>query len=123
MKKFLTIVTLALATIPAASYAQDNTPTPPPGPAGAMGHEGSGKMLKDADTNGDGMISKDEFTAFHEKRFTEMDTNSDGQISQDEIKAKAQEWREKMNERRKEFMEKRQGMMKGKTPAEPTQAQ
>lgn len=108
MKKFLMIATLALAGLPAAAFAQETTP-PVPGPAGAAasGHEGPGKMFKETDTNGDGMMSKAEFMAFHEKRFTEMDTNGDGQISPDEAKAKAKEWREKLNERRKELQEKK----------------
>ena len=49
------------------------------------GHHG-GKM-EALDTNGDGMISKDEFMDAHIKRFEKMDSNSDGNVSMDEIKA------------------------------------
>ena len=39
------------------------------------------------DTNNDGMISKEEHTAFGEKMFAEADANGDGNISMDEMKA------------------------------------
>jgi hypothetical protein len=122
MKKFLMLAALALVALPAVSHAED-TAAPPAGE-----HGGPGKMFKDTDANGDGMMSKEEFMAFHEKRFTEMDTNGDGQISADEAKAKAKEWREKMNERRKELQEKKADAPKAETapetaPAEPAPAQ
>jgi Ca2+-binding EF-hand superfamily protein len=46
-----------------------------------------GKQMKDADTNGDGSIDKEEAKAMHEKHFDEMDTNHDGKLSKDEIAA------------------------------------
>ena len=48
------------------------------GPHGGMG-------MSEMDKNGDGMLDKKEFTAFHEQRFRELDTNHDGKISQDEM--------------------------------------
>ncbi len=45
------------------------------------------KMFKEADSNADGAISKDEFTAFQSKHFEKMDANSDGKISHDEMEA------------------------------------
>lgn len=39
------------------------------------------------DTNGDGVISHDEFTAYQEKQFTAMDKNGDKSLSADEIGA------------------------------------
>lgn len=114
MKKFLMLAAVALVAVPAISHAEDK-PTPPP----AGEHGGPSKMFKDTDTNGDGMMSKEEFMAFHEKRFAEMDSNGDGQISGDEAKAKAKEWREKMNARRKEMQEKKQEA----APAEPAPAE
>lgn len=39
------------------------------------------------DTNGDGMISKEEHTAFSDSMFTKADTNGDGNISKDEMRA------------------------------------
>lgn len=47
--------------------------------------------MQDADTNKDGVISRDEFTTAHQKMademFTIMDTNNDGNIDQAEKKA------------------------------------
>ncbi len=46
-------------------------------------------LFKDADTNGDGAISKAEFKAYYAKqsakRFKEMDTNKDGKLTPDEM--------------------------------------
>ncbi|MDX1974540.1 MAG: EF-hand domain-containing protein [Rickettsiales bacterium] len=42
------------------------------------------ERMKEADTNGDGAISKAEFMAQAESRFAKMDANGDGQITQDE---------------------------------------
>ena len=60
--------------------------------AGSEGHEGSGAMaarLKQADTNGDGMISREEAKALPRiaKHFDEIDANHDGQITADELRA------------------------------------
>jgi Ca2+-binding EF-hand superfamily protein len=43
--------------------------------------------FKKMDTNGDGKISADEWTAAHKEMFSKMDTNGDGKISVDEMKA------------------------------------
>jgi hypothetical protein len=111
MKKILTLAALAMIAVPAASYAEDAA-APADAPKLEGEHKGEpkdgpGKMFKETDTNGDGMMSKEEFMAFHEKRFGDMDTSGDGQISADEAKAKAKEWREKMKEKRKEWQEKK----------------
>lgn len=50
------------------------------------------------DTNGDGLVSKDEFMAEHMKRFEAMDSNHDGGVSKDEIEAYRQAKHEKMKE-------------------------
>lgn len=57
-------------------------------------------MMQKADTNGDGMISKEEFMAKHEKRFTEIDTSGDGQLSKDEMQAHREAMKAKRMERR-----------------------
>ena len=71
----------------------------PEGPAGAgkhhggreggsRGEHGGGKMmLKMADTNKDGAVSRDEFLAAHAQHFGMMDANHDGQVTQAERKA------------------------------------
>ena len=44
-------------------------------------------MWSKMDINKDGMISKEEATAFHDAKFMEMDANKDGNVSRDEMKA------------------------------------
>lgn len=44
-------------------------------------------MLQQADSNGDGAISKDEFMSQAEKRFNALDNNGDGKLSPDEFAA------------------------------------
>ena len=53
------------------------------------GHGGGMKMMmmKMADTNKDGAVSRDEFVAAHAKHFDMMDVNRDGQLTQPERKA------------------------------------
>lgn len=58
-----------------------------------------GKMMEKVDTDGDGAISKEEFMAKHEEKFTKMDTDADGLISKEEHKAAKMERKEKMKEK------------------------
>jgi hypothetical protein len=44
------------------------------------------KMLKDMDTNSDGMVTKEEFNNYGEKKFIEMDVNGDGKVTDKEMK-------------------------------------
>ena len=46
------------------------------------------KMMKMMDTNGDGMVSKEEFMKYHEKMFDMMDKNKDGMVDKAEWPAK-----------------------------------
>ncbi len=64
-----------------------------PGAKGGPGH--MAERLKAADTNGDGMISRDEAKALPmiAKHFDEIDTNRDGQITADELRAFHQQHR------------------------------
>jgi len=60
--------------------------------AGSEGHDGHGAMaerLKQADTNGDGMISREEAKALPRiaEHFDEIDANHDGQVTADELRA------------------------------------
>ena len=57
---------------------------------GGMGGMGGMMMLRMADTNKDGAVSKDEFLAAHVKHFDLMDANHDGQLTQAERKAARQ---------------------------------
>lgn len=72
-------------------------------PAMAEGPHGGPKgkdMFALHDTNNDGKVTKEEFLAGAEKKFTEMDTNKDGVISKEEHEARKAEWKEKMKEKR-----------------------
>ena len=60
---------------------------------GSAGGHGGMMMLKMADTNKDGAVSRDEFLAAHSQHFAMMDANHDGQVTQAERKAA----REKMS--------------------------
>ncbi len=45
------------------------------------------QMFKEMDTRSDGVVTRDEFNAFGEKKFQQMDANGDGRISSDKMKA------------------------------------
>lgn len=92
-KKFAGLLAIALILQAAPVLAQED------------GHEGGhkGKMFEKHDTNGDGVISKDEFLSHSESRFQEMDVNGDGSISKEE----GQAHRDAKRERYQEFKEKR----------------
>ncbi len=63
------------------------------------GERGQGmERIKQADTNGDGMISRDEAKALPKllERFDEIDTNRDNQLSKDELRAFHEKRREAM---------------------------
>lgn len=56
-------------------------------PAMAQPHDGARMLeqLEKADTNGDGAVSRQEFTAFRATQFTRIDRNGDGFITDDDI--------------------------------------
>lgn len=55
-----------------------------PADQGTPGGRGAGMMMR-ADTNSDGKISRAEFAAMSEQRFTRMDKNGDGEVTADEL--------------------------------------
>ena len=65
---------------------------------GKGGGHGMG-MMRNADTNGDQMISKAEFTAAAIARFEKADTNGDGKVTKEERKAAHQAHRGERNKR------------------------
>ncbi|HXZ47483.1 MAG TPA: EF-hand domain-containing protein [Usitatibacter sp.] len=87
--KYVAILT-ALGLGSAAMLALADPALGPFGPAGdptAPGHHG--QRLRAADTNGDGMISRDEAAALPRlaRHFDEIDANHDGQITREELRA------------------------------------
>ena len=82
MKSILALTAVALASVTTLALAQ-STP-------GAERHRGAFmERLKAADTNGDGMLSKDEAKALPHiaKNFDAIDANHDGQVTGDELHA------------------------------------
>ena len=67
---------------------------------GCSSHKG--KMFERTDTNGDGVISNEEFSAKAERRFKKMDTNSDGKITKEEARSHHAAMREKYNKHHQE---------------------
>jgi|GEM_PF-3700702 len=61
------------------------------------------KMWKEMDANGDGSITREESTAFGNKKFDERDSNKDGKVTREEWdafrKAKMEERKKRMNEK------------------------
>lgn len=108
---------LAAGILSLASWQALAADTAAPADAAAPGpmHE-KGDHWKKIDTNGDGVISHDEFMANSETRFKEMDTNGDGKLSKEELQAH----REKMRERFKEMREHRMEMKKEKAAGTDT---
>lgn len=71
---------------------------PPGGPemAGRMGRGVGAGMLRRADANGDGVITRDEFRAAEARRFDMMDANHDGKIDAAEREQFMQAMRDRM---------------------------
>ena len=78
MKKLLILT--ALSFIGAATPAFANTSHD--GTKGWVDH-----FFKEADTDGNGTISKDEFMAYSEKKFDKMDTDQNGELTKAEVVA------------------------------------
>ncbi len=90
MKYVSILAALGLASAAYLAYADPATP-----PQGAPQHHGA-HGLKALDTNGDGLISREEAQAAPRlaKNFDAIDTTHDGQLSKDELRAWAKQKRE-----------------------------
>lgn len=99
MKFAATLTALALAGAAVVAVAA-------PEGAGGPRHAAMAERLKQADTNGDGLISRDEAKALPRlaRHFDEIDTNRDGQLSQDELRAFHEKVRSQMQAHRQEMM-------------------
>lgn len=104
MKKLLLLTAVGLVMQAAPVFAEE-------GVGGNAVPPHKKEHMKKHDTNGDGVISKDEFLSFAEERFGKMDTNGDGTITKDEAQAAHKGKKEKMEEMREKFKEKRQERM------------
>jgi Ca2+-binding EF-hand superfamily protein len=62
----------------------------------ALAERGHG-LFQRWDTNGDGVISKEEAAAGRNAMFNKLDANGDGSIDQAEIEKARAEWRQRMN--------------------------
>jgi len=74
-------VSVSAQTSPPSAPTRDDMP--PPTPAGPM--RGGGLMR--ADTNRDGVVTRDEVIADADRRFARMDIDGDGKVSRDELRA------------------------------------
>jgi hypothetical protein len=81
------VILSAAAAVLIGTGAAAQTPAPAPGGAPAGPMPSAADMLKQWDTNKDGAISKDEWTAAGRpaERFDVVDTNKDGKITADEL--------------------------------------
>ncbi len=59
------------------------------------------KMFEKHDTNGDGVISKEEFMAHAEERFGKMDKDGDGKVTKEEAREVREEMKKKWKEHKK----------------------
>ncbi|BAO45735.1 EF-hand domain-containing protein [Thiolapillus brandeum] len=94
MKKLLPF---ALSLLPAISLALEPQPATPH-PPGSM----ADAFMMQLDSNKDGKVSKAEFIAPHEKRFSQMDKNGDGSVDRAEIEALEKAMRERMQQMRQQ---------------------
>lgn len=85
--KTILLATALIALAPTTLLAQESSST---GGYGARGGHRGEDMFKRWDTNGDGVISRDEANAAGAERvakmFDQLDTNKDGQLTPDELR-------------------------------------
>lgn len=80
-------------------------------PAAMAKPGGKGKHFEKMDTNGDGVVSREEFDAKHDEMFSKMDANGDGNVTKEEMKAAHKARMEEHKKKRAEHMKKHFGEM------------
>lgn len=74
MKKFIPLIALVACGVSAPAFAHGNS------------HDGwVNHMFREADTNKDGYIDKDEYLIYAQAKFDKMDTDGDGKLSKSEV--------------------------------------
>jgi hypothetical protein len=101
MNKFTsTLVAAALMCTTSFAFANDG-----------MKHDGMHSGMAAMDTNGDGMISKDEFMNFHQAQWDKMPKNKDGMVIMKDMEKMHRDMRCQPCENSRTMM-KHDGMMK-----------
>ena len=59
-------------------------------------------IMKKMDADGDQKISKEEFSIFHNERFSQMDADSDGFVTTEEARTHREKMREKWHQKRQD---------------------
>lgn len=90
---------LALTALAAIMFAAPNAYADHHGDGGKM-QKHKGGMFQKLDTDGNGEVTKEEFSAFHDKKFSDMDADGNGVVTKDEAEAMRAKWKDKMGERR-----------------------
>ena len=76
-------------------------------PAAYACHHDGGNYKNNRDTNGDGVISKEEFVSHAEKQFMKMDANNDGTVTKDEQHAAKKKMRQEMKNKKNKWKQKK----------------
>ncbi len=111
-----------LAQVPNEEMPKVSTEVPDAAMGGKMGDrmhhrmdERKESMWKELDTNGDGVITKEESNEFSNKKFEEKDANKDGKVTKEEWDAAYAAKMEKFKEMRKKMKDNKMPM-DGKEP-------
>ncbi len=98
MKHFALAASALFALAAAASFAQSGEENIPVAPSAASTAQDGRPhdMFEDADTDGDGSLSAQEFIGRAEAHFKEMDMDSDGLVTPDEMHALSEKKRVQM---------------------------
>ncbi len=91
MKKIFLLSAIALAVSTAPALAEHHEKD---------GQHGKDRIFIKMDTDGNGIVEKEEFMDHTEERFNDMDLNNDGEITKDEAEQAHEKMREKVKEMR-----------------------